>query len=116
MLELPSESHNQCDGLFTGDNSDDALWLDDVSWTEISTPDLSSVSITMTTSVLDAFEDVLDPALLFSEGSTSQPPTSGFSQEIQTLPSEGKDDNLDLPSLDSLLRIAPAPLSSELNK
>jgi hypothetical protein len=56
----------------------------------------------MTTSVLDAFEDVLDPALLCSEDSTSQPPASGFSQEILASPSDGEDDDLDLPSLDLL--------------
>ena len=116
LLDLPPESHNQCDGLLTGDFSDDALWLDDVSWTENSTSGPSSVSTPMTTSVLDAFEDVLDPALLCSEDSTSQPPASGFSQEILTSPSDGEDDDLDSPSLDSLLRITPAPLSSEPDK
>jgi len=116
LLDLSSESHNQCDGLLTGDFSDDALWLDDVSWTENSTSDLSSVSIPMIISVLDASEDVLDPALLCSEDSTSQPLVSGFSQEILTPSSDGEDDDLDLPSLNFLLCITPVSLSSEPDK
>ena len=113
LLELPPDDHYQCDGLLTGDFPDDALWLDGVSWTENGTTEPSSVSTPMTTSALDAFEDVLDPALLCSEASTSQPPASEFSQEIQTPPSDGEDDDLDLPSLDSLLPSPPAPFSSE---
>jgi len=116
LLELLPESHSQCDGLFSADSSDEDLWLDDdVSWAENSTADPSSVSTPMTTCVPDASEGVLDLALFYSEDSTSQPPASEFFKEIQTPPSDGDDDDLDLPSLDSLLH-APAPPSSEPDK
>jgi len=108
LLEQPPRS----DSFLPGHSTDDEFWLDDVSWTENSITDPTSVSIPVTGIGPDTFEDVLDPALFCSEGSISQPLTSEYSHDINT-PRSDEEDELDLPSLESLLRRTPVPPSSK---
>jgi len=54
----------------------------------------------------EVFEDLLDPALFESEAPTSQSTYSGPSQDIDTHSSDSEDE-VDLPSLDSLLSRNP---------
>jgi hypothetical protein len=39
LMELPPQSDDRSDSVLAGDPMDDAPWLEDVSWTEDSTPD-----------------------------------------------------------------------------
>lgn len=112
LLEQPPRIHDRSDSFLPGDSTDDEFWLDDVSWTENSITDPTSVSIPVTDIGPDTFEDVLDPALFCSEGSISQPLTSEHSHDINT-PRSDEEDELDLPSLESLLRRTPVPPSSK---
>ena len=112
LLELPPQSGDESNGVLTGDSMDDALWLDDVSWTENSLTDPTSVSTPVTDIGPDAFEDVLDPALFCAQALTSQSLISEFSHNMNTPRRDGEDD-LDLPSMESLLHRIAAPSSSE---
>ena len=71
-----------------------------------------SVSTPLIDMCSDVFEDPLDPALFSSEGSTSQPSSSESPRDTNISQSDG-DDELDLPSLDSLLNRNLIRLSSE---
>jgi hypothetical protein len=112
LLERPPRIHDRSDNFLPGDSTDDEFWLDDVSWTESSITDPTSVSTPITGIGPDTFEDILDPALFCSEGSISQPLTSERSHDINT-PRSDEEDELDLPSLKSLLRRTPVPPSSK---
>jgi hypothetical protein len=79
LLERPPRIHDRSDSFLPGDSTDDEFWLDDVSWTENSITDPTSVSTPVIDIGTDTFEDVLDPALFCSEGSISQPLTSEHS-------------------------------------
>ena len=91
---------------------DNALWLDDISWTENSLTDPTSVSTPVTDMGPNAFEDILDPVLFYAQAATSQPLISEFSHDINT-PRRDREDDLDLPSLEFLLHHITAPSSSK---
>lgn len=78
LLELPPQSDDRSDGVLAGDPMDDAPWLEDVSWTEDSTPDPTKVSIYGTDTDPEVFEDLLDPDLFNLEAPTSQAASSGI--------------------------------------
>jgi hypothetical protein len=59
----------------------------------------------------EVFEALLDPALFESEAPTSQFTSSGPSQDIDTHPGDSEDE-VDLPSLDSLLYRNPTHINS----
>jgi len=115
LLERPSRIHDRLDSFLPGDSTEDEFWLDDISWTENSITDPTSVSTPLTDICPDTFEDVLDPALFCSGGSLSQPLTSEHSHHINT-PRSDEEDELDLPSLEFLLRRTPVPPSSKPNR
>lgn len=112
LLERPPRIHNRSDSFLPGDSTDGEFWLDDVSWTENSITNPTSVSTPVTDIGPDTFKDILDPALFCLEGSISQPLTSEHSHDINT-PRSDEEDELDLPSLESLLRCTPVPPSSK---
>lgn len=99
LLELPPQ---RGDGVLAGDPMDDAPWLEDVSWTDNSTPDPTLVSACGTDADPEHFEDLLDPDLFDLEAATS----SGSSQDID-MPQSDCEDEHDLPSLESLLHRNP---------
>ena len=67
LLEQPPRIHDRSNSFPPRDSTDDEFWLDDVSWTENSITDPTSVSTPVTGIGPDTFEDVLDPALFCSE-------------------------------------------------
>ena len=102
LLELPPQRGDRPDGVLAGDPMDDAPWLEDVSWTDNSTPDPTLVSACGTDADPEHFEDLLDPDLFDLEAATS----SGSSQDID-MPQSDCEDEHDLPSLESLLHRNP---------
>ena len=109
LLELPQQSRDRSDGALTGDWMDDALRLDDVIWTEDGTADHTSMFEHVSDAGLEVFEDLLDPALFGSDAPPSQPSSLASSQDINTHQSD-REDELDLPSLDTLLYRNPTHL------
>lgn len=100
LLEMPSQSDEQVEDTATEDILDDPLWPSEMmSWMEDS-PEAPFDPVTDRCS--DAFEDLLDPALFCSEGSTSLSLSSRSSRDSNT-PQVEDEDGLDLPSLESLL-------------
>jgi hypothetical protein len=48
LLERPPRIHDRSDSFLPGDSTDDEFWLDDVSWTENSITNPTSVSTPVT--------------------------------------------------------------------
>ncbi len=112
LLELPPYRYDRSDGSLTGDSIYGTLRLGDVTWSENSIADPTSMSTPVTDKGSDAFEAPLDPALFYLDGSSPQPLGSDQFHDLNTPQSDSEDD-LDLPSLESLLRRTPAPVEGD---
>jgi hypothetical protein len=79
-----------------------SLGLEEVRWTEDSSPNPTLVSAHGTDAGPEVFEDLLDPAVFDVEAPTSQSTSSGSFQDTDRHSRDSEDED-DLPSLDSLL-------------